>query len=61
MNATAKLALIAAAIALIGGSLFMPGPTEVQVEQSMSDWKQEVVEMAKKDHDMLRSAGAFAK
>ncbi len=61
MNATAKLALIAAAIALIGGSLFMPGPTEVQVEQSMSDWKQEVVEMAKKDHDMLRSAGAFTK
>lgn len=61
MNATAKLAIIAAAIALVGGSLFMPGPTEVQVEQSMSDWKQEVVEMAKKDHDMLRSAGAFTK
>lgn len=61
MSATAKLTIIAAAIALVGGSLFMPGPTEVQVEQSMSVWKQEVVEMAKKDHDMLRSAGAFTK
>jgi hypothetical protein len=61
MNATTKLAIIAAAIALVGGSLFMPGPTEVQVEQSMSDWKQEVIEMAQKDHDMLKSAGAFTK
>lgn len=61
MNATTKLAIIAAAIALVGGSLFMPGPTEAQVEQSMQDWKTEVVEMAKKDHDMLKSAGAFTK
>lgn len=61
MNNAAKLAIVAAAIALIGGSLFMPGPTEAQVEQSMSDWKQEVVEMAQKDHEMLRNAGAFTK
>ena len=61
MNATTKLALIAAAIALVGGSLFMPGPTESEVEQSMQDWKTEVVNMAQKDHDMLRSAGAFTK
>ena len=61
MNNTAKLAVIAAIIALIGGSLFMPGPTEVQVEQSMQDWKTEVVNMAQKDHDMLLKAGAFSK
>ena len=61
MNSTAKLAIVAAIIALIGGSLFMPGPTEAQVEQSMSDWKNEVVNMAQKDHDMLLKAGAFTK
>ena len=61
MNATTKLALVAAVIALVGGSLFMPGPTETQVEQSMSDWKNEVIMMAQKDHDMLLKAGAFSK
>ena len=61
MNATAKLAIIAAAIALIGGSLFMPGPSEAEVEQSMSAWKTEVVNMAQKDHEMLKAAGAFTK
>lgn len=61
MNATAKLALIAATIALIGGSLFMPGPSEVEVEKSMANWKSEVIEMAQKDHEMLKSAGAFTK
>lgn len=61
MNATAKLAAIAAIIALVGGSLFMPGPTETQVEESMSDWKNEVIMMAQKDHDMLLKAGAFSK
>lgn len=61
MSNTAKLAIVAALIALVGGGLFMPGPSEAEVEQSMSDWKQEVVEMAKKDHDMLKSAGAFTK
>lgn len=61
MNATTKLALIAAAIALIGGSLFMPGPSEAEVEKSMANWKTEVVNMAQKDHEMLKSAGAFTK
>lgn len=61
MNATTKLAIIAAIIALVGGTLFMPGPSETETERSMSAWKTEVVEMAKKDHDMLRSAGAFTK
>lgn len=61
MNATTKLAAIAAIIALVGGSLFMPGPTETQVEESMSDWKNEVIMMAQKDHDMLLKAGAFSK
>lgn len=61
MNATTKLAVIAAIIALVGGSFFMPGPTEAQVEQSMSDWKTEVVQMAQKDHEMLLKAGAFTK
>lgn len=59
MNATTKLALIAAAIALIGGSLFMPGPSEAEMEKYMSAWKTEVIQMAQKDHEMLKSAGAF--
>lgn len=61
MNATTKLALIAAVIALVGGSLFMPGPSEADVEQSMANWKSEVIQMSKKDHDMLLKAGAFTK
>ena len=61
MNATTKLALIAAAIALVGGSFFMPGPTEQETEQTMSNWKAEVVNMAKQDHEMLLKAGAFTK
>lgn len=61
MNATAKLAIIAAAIALIGGSLFMPGPSDIETEKAMANWKNEVVEMAKKDHEMLKAAGAFTK
>lgn len=61
MNATTKLAVIAAIIALVGGSFFMPGPTESEVEQSMQDWKTEVINMAKQDHEMLRNAGAFTK
>lgn len=61
MNSTAKLAIIAAAIALIGGSLFMPGPSEMETEKAMSNWKAEVVNMAQKDHEMLKAAGAFTK
>jgi hypothetical protein len=55
------LALIAAIIALIGCSLFVPGPTEIQLEQSVSGWKTEVIQMARKDHELLRNAGAFIK
>lgn len=61
MNATTKLAIVAAAIALIAGSLFMPGPSEMETEKAMSNWKAEVVNMAQKDHEMLRKAGAFTK
>lgn len=61
MNNTAKLTIVAALIALIGGSLFMPGPSEADVEQSMANWKNEVVSIAQKDHEMLRNAGAFTK
>ena len=61
MNATTKLAAIAAIIALVGGSLFMPGPSEAEMEKSMSAWKTEVIQMAQKDHEMLKSAGAFSK
>ena len=61
MNSTAKLAIAAAAIALIGGSLFMPGPSEMETEKAMSAWKAEVIDMAQKDHEMLKAAGAFTK
>lgn len=61
MNATTKLAAIAAIIALIGASFFMPGPTEMETEKAMSNWKAEVVNMAQKDHEMLKAAGAFSK
>ena len=61
MNATTKLAIIAAAIALIGGSLLMPGPSDHETEKAMSAWKSEVITMAQKDHSMLRKAGAFTK
>lgn len=61
MNATTKLAAIAAIIALVGGSLFRPGPSEAEMEKSMSAWKTEVIQMAQKDHEMLKSAGAFTK
>ena len=61
MNSTAKLAIVAAAIALIGASLFMPGPSEHETEKAMAGWKAEVIDMAQKDHEMLRSAGALTK
>lgn len=61
MNKTINLAVIAALIAAIGGSFFIPGPTEMETEKAMANWKQEVVEMAQKDHEMLRTAGAFTK
>lgn len=61
MNATTKLAIVAAIIALAGGSLFMPGPSDTETEKAMSNWKTEVISIAQKDHQMLRNAGAFTK
>lgn len=61
MNNTIKLAIGAAVIALLGGSLFMPGPSDLEIEQSMQDWKEEVIQISKKDQDMLLKAGAFTK
>lgn len=61
MNTTTKLAIVAAIIALIGGSLFIPGPTEQQAEHAMSNWKSEVISIAQKDHEMLLKAGVFTK
>lgn len=61
MNATTKLAIVAALIALIGGSIFIPGPSEMETEKAMASWKAEVIDMAQKDHDMLLKAGAFTK
>ena len=62
MNNTAKLALIAALIALVGGSLFMPGPSEAETEQLEADWKNEIIKIAEKeDRHALVKAGAFTK
>lgn len=61
MNATFKLAIGAAVIALVGGSFFMPGPSDLEIEQSVQDWKEEVIQIAKKDQEMLLLLGAFTK
>ena len=60
MTKKTTIAIIALA-ALLGISNIIPGPDDIETEQITESWKRELIEMAKKDHEMLKAAGAFTK